>query len=252
MREHPLREGLRGLLMLALYRSGRQADALAAYQDARDSSCDELGLDPGQALQRSRRRSSSRTRRSTTAAAAAPIPPPSVAEREQPAEPSARRPSRERARTAQGRDGDVRRRHRLRRARRVARSGGVARAARRVLRADEGGRRAPRRRGREAFIGDAVDGRVRAAGRARGRRATRAAGGGRDARAPSSELGIEGRIGVESGEVVVGPPSCSVTGRASRRQRTARARGATRRDPAREAARMELSRRRRDRRAARR
>ena len=49
--EHPARERLRGQLMLALYRSGRQADALAAYQDARRALLDELGIEPGRALQ---------------------------------------------------------------------------------------------------------------------------------------------------------------------------------------------------------
>jgi predicted ATPase/DNA-binding SARP family transcriptional activator len=49
-KEHPLRERLRRHLMLALYRDGRQADALAAYQDAR-AALDELGLDPGAELQ---------------------------------------------------------------------------------------------------------------------------------------------------------------------------------------------------------
>ena len=49
--QHPLREGLRAQLMLALYRSGRQADALAAYQDARRTLGDELGLEPGRRLQ---------------------------------------------------------------------------------------------------------------------------------------------------------------------------------------------------------
>ena len=52
VRDHPLRESLCGLLILALYRAGRQADALAAYQGARARLVDELGLDPSQALQR--------------------------------------------------------------------------------------------------------------------------------------------------------------------------------------------------------
>ena len=50
VRENPLRERLRAQLMLALYRSGRQAEALETFQEARSVLVDELGIDPGRAL----------------------------------------------------------------------------------------------------------------------------------------------------------------------------------------------------------
>lgn len=50
--EHPLRERLRAQQMLALYRANRQADALEAYTEARQTLVDDLGIEPSEALQR--------------------------------------------------------------------------------------------------------------------------------------------------------------------------------------------------------
>ena len=51
VRSNPLRERLRAQLMLALYRSGRQAEALAHYHECRRVLVDELGIEPGRPLQ---------------------------------------------------------------------------------------------------------------------------------------------------------------------------------------------------------
>jgi YVTN family beta-propeller protein len=56
VRQHPYRERLRAQLILALYRSGRQADALASYREARAVLADELGIEPGPELRELERR----------------------------------------------------------------------------------------------------------------------------------------------------------------------------------------------------
>ena len=56
VREHPMRERLTGQLMLALYHSGRQADALEVYRQARERLGRELGIEPGPALKDLERR----------------------------------------------------------------------------------------------------------------------------------------------------------------------------------------------------
>ncbi|WP_337191892.1 AfsR/SARP family transcriptional regulator [Streptomyces sp. HUCO-GS316] len=68
--EHPLREELCRLLMLALYRSGRQAEALAAYRSTRGTLVTELGIEPGAPLR------DLHTRILATDASTAPAPPP--------------------------------------------------------------------------------------------------------------------------------------------------------------------------------
>ena len=76
---HPYHEGLRRQLMLALYRSDRQADALRAYQDARRALVEALGLEPGERLRALEAAILAQAPELAAPAAAAPPPPPQPA-----------------------------------------------------------------------------------------------------------------------------------------------------------------------------
>jgi DNA-binding SARP family transcriptional activator len=72
---HPLRERFHAQLMLALYRCGRQAEALATYQDARQALVDELGIEPGAELRALHARILAGDRESASAAPPGPAGP---------------------------------------------------------------------------------------------------------------------------------------------------------------------------------
>ena len=81
--EHPYRERLRAQLMLALYRSDRQADALQAYQNARTRLVEELGIEPGERL-----RALESAILAQDPALAQPAPPPAPEPEEEPVPPA--------------------------------------------------------------------------------------------------------------------------------------------------------------------
>jgi DNA-binding SARP family transcriptional activator len=91
VREHPLRERIRGQLMLALYRSGRQAEALEVYRDGRRDMSDELGLEPGPELRELEAKVLAHSPELAPPAAPRRRGPPALAERPEGAMPRRRR-----------------------------------------------------------------------------------------------------------------------------------------------------------------